>query len=91
MSSANDFAILSPRERVAPENQLLLERLETLLPKLMTEQQLDMWLVIKRSAAKSLRRVLPPLKTSPGIYGSALASCSCPCGLCLTLPCNDQV
>lgn len=52
MSSVNDFAILSPRERVAPENQLLLERLDTLLPKLMAEQQLDMWLVINREKAE---------------------------------------
>lgn len=50
--SANDYQVLTPRQRVAPENQVLTERLEQLLPKLMTESDLDMWLVINREYAE---------------------------------------
>jgi len=45
-------AVLAPRDRVAPENRMLQERLETLLPQLMKEAELDMWLVIAREYAE---------------------------------------
>ncbi len=45
-------AVLPPRERVAPENAMLVERLETLLPPLMLESGLDMWVVIAREYAE---------------------------------------
>jgi hypothetical protein len=45
-------AVLSPRERIAPENAMLAERLETLLPQLMQEAGLDMWVVIAREYAE---------------------------------------
>ncbi|MBU1619273.1 MAG: M24 family metallopeptidase [Gammaproteobacteria bacterium] len=48
LQSANDFSVLTSRERVGIENRILTERLEQLLPQLMTETQLDMWLVINR-------------------------------------------
>ena len=41
-------AVLAPRDRVAPENRMLQERLDTLLPALMQEADLDLWLVIAR-------------------------------------------
>jgi len=41
-------AVLSSRERVAVVNEVLRERLETLLPRLMRETGIDMWLVINR-------------------------------------------
>ena len=40
--------VLSFKERVAPINDMVKDRLETLLPKLMQEADLDMWLVINR-------------------------------------------
>lgn len=52
IENATDFAILSPRARIAPENAILLERLNTLLPQLMAEQNLDMWLVLNREKAE---------------------------------------
>jgi hypothetical protein len=52
IASAADFSILSPRERVEPENQIVAERLESLLPKLMAEVGLDMWLIINREYAE---------------------------------------
>lgn len=52
LSSAGDYQILAPRERVAPENRILTERLQTLLPQLMAETGLDMWLVINREYAE---------------------------------------
>jgi hypothetical protein len=45
-------AVLAPRERVAPENAMLVERLDTLLPSLMAEAGLDMWVVIAREYAE---------------------------------------
>lgn len=48
----NVGAVLAPRERVAPENAMLVERLETLLPPLMLEAGLDMWIVIAREYAE---------------------------------------
>ncbi|MCA1929540.1 M24 family metallopeptidase [Rheinheimera sp.] len=50
--SADDFAVLAPRDRVATENRILQERLEALLPQLMAEAKLDMWLVINREYAE---------------------------------------
>ena len=52
IESAGDFAVLSTRERVEPENRMVRERLETLLPRLMAETDLDMWLVINREYAE---------------------------------------
>lgn len=40
--------VLSFKERVAPINDMVKDRLENLLPKLMQEAGLDMWLVINR-------------------------------------------
>ncbi|KZN46309.1 M24 family metallopeptidase [Pseudoalteromonas luteoviolacea] len=40
--------ILSFKERVEPINQMVTDRLDNLLPKLMDEADLDMWLVINR-------------------------------------------
>lgn len=50
--SADGFAVLPPRARIAPENRMLAERLETLLPTLMAEAGLDLWLVINREYAE---------------------------------------
>lgn len=48
LQSADDFSVLASRERVGVENRILTERLELLLPQLMAETKLDMWLVINR-------------------------------------------
>ncbi len=45
-------AALAPRERVAVENRILQERLETLLPRLMQETGIDLWLVLSREYAE---------------------------------------
>lgn len=45
-------AVLAPRDRVAPENRMLQERLDTLLPQLMKEADFDLWLVIAREYAE---------------------------------------
>ncbi|MEM9290980.1 MAG: M24 family metallopeptidase [Acidobacteriota bacterium] len=45
-------AVLEYRERPAVENRHLEERLETLLPALMEETDLDMWLVLNREYAE---------------------------------------
>jgi Xaa-Pro aminopeptidase len=52
IASATDFGVLSPRARIEPENRILQERLDTLLPKLMAEAGLDAWLVINREYAE---------------------------------------
>lgn len=52
IASADDFAVLPPRARIAPENRLLTERLETLLPRLMAETDIDLWLVLNREYAE---------------------------------------
>ena len=44
--------LLSPRERPAVENAILADRLENLLPALMAETGLDMWLVLSREYAE---------------------------------------
>jgi hypothetical protein len=41
-------AVLSQRDRVKPVNEILTDRLENLLPRLMRETGIDMWLVINR-------------------------------------------
>lgn len=50
--TANDYQVLSPRARIAPQNRILTERLQNLLPHLMAETELDMWLVINREYAE---------------------------------------
>lgn len=45
-------AVLEFRDRVAPENEMTRDRLENLLPQLMDETGLDMWLVINREYAE---------------------------------------
>jgi hypothetical protein len=52
IDSAADYAVLPPRARVDPENRILTERLEHLLPTLMTEAGLDMWVVVNREYAE---------------------------------------
>ncbi len=52
IGSADDFAVLAPRARIEPENRMLVERLDGLLPKLMAESGLDLWLVINREYAE---------------------------------------
>ena len=47
-----DRAVLASRERVEPENAMLTERLENLLPRLMEETGIDMWLVLNREYAE---------------------------------------
>ena len=45
-------AVLPLRDRVEPENRMLRERLDTLLPRLMRDADLDMWVVIAREYAE---------------------------------------
>ena len=45
-------AVVDSRARIEPENRLLTDRLENLLPALMTESGLDMWLVLNREYAE---------------------------------------
>jgi len=52
VGSADQFAVLAPRDRIAPENQMTQERIETLLPVLMQEADLDAWVVINREYAE---------------------------------------
>ena len=52
LSTPSAVAVLEPRERVAPENLVFNQRLTTLLPALMTEQNIDLWLVIAREYAE---------------------------------------
>lgn len=40
--------LLSARDRASLENRILAERLETILPKIMREQGIDMWLLVAR-------------------------------------------
>ena len=44
--------VLAPRERVEPENRMVADRLENLLPRLMNESGLDMWLMLNREYAE---------------------------------------
>lgn len=45
-------AVLAQRERVEPFNRMLEERLDTLLPDLMRETGIDLWLVVNREYAE---------------------------------------
>ncbi len=45
-------AVLEERQRIEPVNRILRQRLESLLPNLMREAGLDMWLVINREYAE---------------------------------------
>ncbi|MFU8878303.1 MAG: M24 family metallopeptidase [Wenzhouxiangellaceae bacterium] len=45
-------AVLAPRDRVEPENRMLTDRLENLLPALMEETGVEMWLVLNREYAE---------------------------------------
>ena len=45
-------AVLAPRARIEPENRMLTERLQQLLPRLMEEAELDVWLVLNREYAE---------------------------------------
>lgn len=49
---ASDHAVLPWRERPAVENRLLEERLDSLLPRLMEETGIDLWLIINREYAE---------------------------------------
>ena len=44
--------VLAQRDRVEPTNRILHQRLETLLPRLMREAAIDMWVVINREYAE---------------------------------------
>jgi len=50
--SADDLAVLPLRQRPAVENQLVDDRIKHVLPALMAEANLDMWLVINREYAE---------------------------------------
>jgi hypothetical protein len=52
VEGAAAYAVLPPHERVEPENRILAERLEHLLPALMTDAGLDMWVVVNREYAE---------------------------------------
>ena len=45
-------AVVDSRARIEPENRLLTDRLENLLPELMAQADLDMWLVLNREYAE---------------------------------------
>lgn len=47
-----DRAVLATRERVEPESAMLADRLENLLPGLMEETGIDLWLVLNREYAE---------------------------------------
>lgn len=52
IKTADNYNVLSYQARVAPENRMLTTRLTELLPRLMAETELDMWLVINREYAE---------------------------------------
>ena len=41
-------AILNARERAMTENRILAERLDTIIPAIMREQRIDLWLLVAR-------------------------------------------
>lgn len=47
-----EWSVLPYRERPGPENAMVEERLKTLLPRLMKETDIDMWLVLNREYAE---------------------------------------
>ncbi|CUS48067.1 MAG: Xaa-Pro aminopeptidase [Idiomarinaceae bacterium HL-53] len=52
LKSADHYQVLSHQERVASANMMLTDRLDNLLPQLMAEQNLDMWVVLNREYAE---------------------------------------
>src|SRR6201996_8999477 len=52
IDTAADYTVLPSRERVEFENRILTERLDQLLPGLMSEAKLDMWVVLNREYAE---------------------------------------
>jgi Xaa-Pro aminopeptidase len=48
----NEPAILSEYDRIEPENRMVTDRLENLLPGLMQESGIDLWLIINREYAE---------------------------------------
>ncbi|RUO63620.1 M24 family metallopeptidase [Pseudidiomarina insulisalsae] len=52
IASAEQFSVLSYKDRVAAENQMLTPRLNELLPQLMAATNIDMWLIINREYAE---------------------------------------
>lgn len=52
IESADHFAVLAPRDRIAIENQIVSDRIQGLLPDLMAEADIDLWLVINREYAE---------------------------------------
>ncbi len=47
-----ELAVIAPRDRVAVENRILNDRLDTLLPRLMADTNIDLWLVLSREYAE---------------------------------------
>lgn len=59
--SATSAAILPPRQRVEPVNRILRQRLDHVLPALMRETGIDLWLVVSREYAEDpIHRTLVP-------------------------------
>lgn len=52
MATADDYAVLAPRDRIAIENEMVQNRIQGLLPELMAEAEIDLWLVINREYAE---------------------------------------
>jgi Metallopeptidase family M24 len=52
IGTAADYVVLPSHERVEFENRILADRLDHLLPQLMREQGLDMWVVVNREYAE---------------------------------------
>jgi len=52
IGSADEYGVLPPRDRVVPENEMTQKRIESLLPGLMKEADLDVWVVINREYAE---------------------------------------
>ena len=51
LTAAPAAAVLDQRARIGPENRIVNQRLEQLLPELMTETGIDLWLVMAREYA----------------------------------------
>ncbi len=52
VEGAAGYTVLPSHERVEPENRILADRLDHLLPALMSETGLDMWVVVNREYAE---------------------------------------
>lgn len=60
-TAATPATVLPPRQRVEPVNRILRHRLDHLLPELMRETGIDLWLVISREYAEDpIHRTLVP-------------------------------